>query len=325
MTKVRELKVVGEQESRSSVPAGELEERCAKIQAEQNRATEEVLELKEKLSEAEAGRGDAAKVAAQAKQAQTRLQKQVDDLTKKLEEANRAEKTTSVSATTASPSPSKGLHLELRKLQEKDVQSQHEIQELERKLNKVHEEMGTMIKATREARIKAENVESAPDARGETHLMEQLAAEKNISGGLRGQVAEMRRNLLSGQEARMAQAGRLETSVEPGVDREIEMQRLAGEITRLNTTLRSKDTIITDLTMRLSEKHTSSGPEGLDKLDSGFASLAARQDQLDSDMQLMEENLLLQASVAERDEEIAQLRSRLLNSRKPSVNEILFQ
>jgi chromosome segregation ATPase len=315
MSKVRELKATENNESRGNVQLSDLQHQCDNLEQERARAAQEVTQLKAKLAAAEAGREEAVRLAAEARQAQRRQEEQIEALVKKAGEPK-----------TMAASPSKGLHLELRQLQEKEAHSQTQIAELERKLRQAQEEMGGLMRAARESRSQAAAEEAEAEKSNSTVLREQLLAERNIAAGLREQVGEMRKELLAGQEARVAQAGRTEAR-ETGLDREKEVERLVGEVGRLNALVRGKDQTIATLTMRLSEKHTSSGPEGLDKLDSGFASLAARQDRLDSDMELMEENLVLQATVAERDQEIAQLRKRIstLGGRKPSVNEILFQ
>ena len=48
-----------------------------------------------------------------------------------------------------------------------------------------------------------------------------------------------------------------------------------------------------------------------DKLDSRFDALEKKHDKLDADMELMEENLTLQANLAEKDELIDKLKKEL--------------
>lgn len=128
----------------------------------------------------------------------------------------------------------------------------------------------------------------------------------------------------------MAQAGR--GVPEPKNDaaaREREIERLTSEVARLGVLLGGKvwsfgllrvsslhvfviqDKTIADLSIRLAESHTSSGPGKAEKLDSHLEELEKKHDKLDADMELMEENLTLQANLAEKDEIIDKLKREL--------------
>lgn len=76
--------------------------------------------------------------------------------------------------------------------------------------------------------------------------------------------------------------------------------------------LSSKDKTIADLTVRLHEAQgDASHVAGMAHLDSKLSELDSRHDKLDNDMEMMEENLRLNALLAVKDEEIERLKAQL--------------
>ncbi len=172
-------------------------------------------------------------------------------------------------------------------------------------------------------------------------LKEELVAERLLISELRKEIAERNKAALAGKSAMVANAGRPQAVVHDSplewqrmneaelrsriqiisesvnsarsesAAREAENDRLSNELSNLNKLVSNKDKTIADLTLKLSHAHTSSGPASNDKLDKHLQTLEAKQDKLDADMELMEENLTLQANLAEKDEEIDRLRKQL--------------
>ncbi len=91
-----------------------------------------------------------------------------------------------------------------------------------------------------------------------------------------------------------------------------ELERAAEQRSALLAQLSAKDKTIADLTVRL---HAAQGDashlEGMAGLDSKLSELDSRHDKLDTDIEMMAENLRLAGVVAEREEEIAALKAQL--------------
>ena len=179
-------------------------------------------------------------------------------------------------------------------------------------------------------------------------LKEDLAAERQLCAELRKELTERNKQALAGKAAIVANAGRPHTTgvvFDSPVEwqrmndaelrsrlqimsesvtsaraetaaREAEIDRLSGEVGSLSRLVSNKDRTIADLTLKLSSAHTASVPTGSRQLDEHLETLAVKQDKLDADMELMEENLTLQANLAEKDDIIDQLRKQLKEMKK---------
>lgn len=63
--------------------------------------------------------------------------------------------------------------------------------------------------------------------------------------------------------------------------------------------------------LTLDRANAHSDGDALADVSKGFEALEAKQNKLDQDMEMLHENLMLQASVAEKDEQIAALKAEL--------------
>lgn len=88
-----------------------------------------------------------------------------------------------------------------------------------------------------------------------------------------------------------------------------ENDRLSDQVAELSSKLSGKDKTIGELTVKLHEVMGEASEKSMSGLDSQLAMLDAKHDKLDGDMELMEENLRLQALLNEKEELIAKLQA----------------
>jgi hypothetical protein len=97
--------------------------------------------------------------------------------------------------------------------------------------------------------------------------------------------------------------------------REKETERLAKEVATLTERLNSKEHTISNLSKELSTVLLE-GPKEDAKLESKISELDRKSEKMSADMEMMEENLKLQAVVAEKDELINSLTEQLISQAK---------
>ena len=129
----------------------------------------------------------------------------------------------------------------------------------------------------------------------------QIVVVENTEAQRRGQL-ELESQVRLAEEDAALQADRAAESA-------AESERLASKNKELLAQLATKDQALAKLTLELQEAlHESSHASAFTGMDSQLADLDARHDKLDDDMEMMEENLRLQALLNEKEEEIERLK-----------------
>ena len=189
---------------------------------------------------------------------------------------------------------------------------------LEMKMDQMRMELGDTMERVRRERVEAADVAQSRASELEG-VRNDLELERKANATLRKQVSARNTEVVvdSHSDKRMRDLNsQLKRAKEDTLEREREIDRLSREMTALNERMIGKDQKIVNLTKELSNSLAVAPKENM-KLKKELERFERKSDKIDADMEVMEENLRLQAEVTEKDAVINKLKKELAMAGTP--------